>query len=356
MNRLFCALFFLPFVSLAFVDAVSADSPLLAYWEFNDVEDTRTAVDTVAGRRGSVLGGATYTADAGGRTGAAGDYGMDFGTRVSGPQVRVADGTFLNTGSNTVTYSFWQQLVDNPSRDHWGTGSRFAFLAVSASADINGHGARANVKPTGEIVFGTAGENMVVAPPAGHDFRQWNHYAFVKDGDSGQIWVNGTLAVEGSQSTPLPTTFTELTIGSLGPHHDFSLQGKIDDFAVFDAALAPEQIERLAAGESALSVVSVETRFIRGDVNADSTTDISDSIAILDVLFLGQGELTCQDAADANDDGRVDISDAIMTLEVLFLGQGTVPPPGTKECGVDPTDDELECETPHANCVTSNGG
>jgi hypothetical protein len=61
------------------------------------------------------------------------------------------------------------------------------------------------------------------------------------------------------------------------------------------------------------------------------------------VLFLGQGEITCQDAADSNDDGEVDISDAVATLGVLFVGQGVIPLPGMHDCGRDPTFDQLTC-------------
>lgn len=85
--------------------------------------------------------------------------------------------------------------------------------------------------------------------------------------------------------------------------------------------------------------------FRRGDTNADSTVDISDAVATLGALFLGDGEIPCLDAADANDDGTVDLSDAVFTLGVLFLGQGTIPYPGVNACGVDPTDDPTGCES-----------
>ncbi len=90
---------------------------------------------------------------------------------------------------------------------------------------------------------------------------------------------------------------------------------------------------------------SFENLFLRGDSNSDGTVDISDSLFTLNYLFVGGPPLSCQDAADTNDDGRVDISDPIGTLGVLFLGNGTIPLPGTMECGLDPTDDELGCET-----------
>jgi hypothetical protein len=90
--------------------------------------------------------------------------------------------------------------------------------------------------------------------------------------------------------------------------------------------------------------------FIRGDTNTDGAVDVSDAVATLGVLFLGQGEFACEDAADSNDDGSVDISDVVATLGVLFLGQGEIPLPGMHGCGPDPTPDDLTCDTPPASC------
>ena len=73
--------------------------------------------------------------------------------------------------------------------------------------------------------------------------------------------------------------------------------------------------------------------------------NISDAVFSLGSLFLGDGDPGCDDACDSNDDGAMDISDAIATLGVLFLGNGVIPLPGMMECGVDPTADDLGCET-----------
>src|SRR6185503_1676807 len=60
--------------------------------------------------------------------------------------------------------------------------------------------------------------------------------------------------------------------------------------------------------------------FRRGDVDGDRAVEITDTIAILDRLFLGARALDCPDAADGNDDGEIDLSDAIAILSRLFLG------------------------------------
>lgn len=94
-----------------------------------------------------------------------------------------------------------------------------------------------------------------------------------------------------------------------------------------------------------LGPIDSRSCFLRGECNDDGTVDISDTLSTLAVLFRGDGEITCQDACDSNDDGKVNISDVITTIGVLFLGKGVIPPPGVNQCGVDPTDDQLGCET-----------
>jgi len=82
--------------------------------------------------------------------------------------------------------------------------------------------------------------------------------------------------------------------------------------------------------------------YVRGDANGDARNDISDPIAILGCLFLGESCSTCSEASDANDDGAVQISDPIYLLNWRF-GSGVSPPSPFPDCGTDPTGDELEC-------------
>ena len=99
---------------------------------------------------------------------------------------------------------------------------------------------------------------------------------------------------------------------------------------------------RIGSGTDAVEVtVTVRTRFVRGNVNGDAETDISDPVFILFHLFLAEpAEVSCRDALDSNDDGELDISDAVHLLTALFLGGRTVPP---RVCGEDSTDDFLDC-------------
>lgn len=93
------------------------------------------------------------------------------------------------------------------------------------------------------------------------------------------------------------------------------------------------------------------TPFLRGEVNDDSAVDISDSVFILEWIFLGAQEPGCVAAANANGDAEVDISDPIWLLEHEFLG-GPAPVEPFGECGPGtlPSDEEHGCATPPAAC------
>jgi len=71
---------------------------------------------------------------------------------------------------------------------------------------------------------------------------------------------------------------------------------------------------------------------------------ITDSIALLQHLFLGGAAPGCLAAADLNDDGLLGIDDAIAGLGYLFLGDS---PPALPfpDCGLDPTPGDLDCGT-----------
>ncbi len=92
-------------------------------------------------------------------------------------------------------------------------------------------------------------------------------------------------------------------------------------------------------------LVSIETQpwidsfFVRGDANSDSAVTISDSIRILEHIFLGQFNPSCFDACDANDDGHLFINDAVILLTHLFVD--AQPEFITGKCTYDPTNDSL---------------
>jgi hypothetical protein len=254
------------------INSVPLPAPLqlLAYWEFNDVDDTGNAVDSSNGHVGEILG-AVYTPDAGGRSGNVGDYGMDFGVTSAGQTVRVPNGSIVNEAFlfDEVTIAFWQKLAQ--------PASTTAFKAVSPSSTGAQRGLSAHA-PWGDniVYFDSAGccevpgQRLQNAVPAGADLTQWHHFAFVKNGDVKEIWLNGELVISQPDAVPLPFDITELFLGS-GSGGAESIQGILDDFALFSRALTPEQITDLAGGASAFDLIGPQEVVVT-DVSVDSLT------------------------------------------------------------------------------------
>ena len=88
--------------------------------------------------------------------------------------------------------------------------------------------------------------------------------------------------------------------------------------------------------------------FRRGEANEDGSLDLSDGITVLNYLFTGTAALSCLKAGDSNDSGVLDLSDGVYLLSYLFLG-GPAPPAPFPECGMDPTEDALDCAS-YAGC------
>ena len=86
--------------------------------------------------------------------------------------------------------------------------------------------------------------------------------------------------------------------------------------------------------------------FIRGDFDGDGIVQtVADPLRLLRWGFSGGEDPPCFDAADANDDDEVSaLPDALYLLRWAFTSGDAPPDPGVDECGVDPTDDDLDCE------------
>ena len=127
----------------------------------------------------------------------------------------------------------------------------------------------------------------------------------------------------------------EFCTGVVAPETPISVG--VASLAIFSEGFAPATVDGSIEGVAA-------PVFRRGDANHDSNVDIADAVALLSILFGGAPLPTCLDAGDANDDAKVDIADSVTVLGVLFLG-ATPLPPGPVDCGVDPTDDTLSCDS-----------
>ena len=82
----------------------------------------------------------------------------------------------------------------------------------------------------------------------------------------------------------------------------------------------------------------------RGDVDGDGRLSITDAITALRYLFTDGEQPGCLKTADADDDGLLSVTDAVRILGYLFRGDDPLPGP-FRECGMDPSEDELSCES-----------
>lgn len=85
------------------------------------------------------------------------------------------------------------------------------------------------------------------------------------------------------------------------------------------------------------------TAFQRGDCNMDGGFDISDPARLLEFMFGGGSQPSCLDSCDANDDGMLDLADVIALLCGMFCSPAMPLPEPFTNCGVDPTEDALNC-------------
>ncbi len=150
-----------------------------------------------------------------------------------------------------------------------------------------------------------------------------------------EIWRDGERIAELSSAD---TTFEDCFVEHRP--HEYVLRGET------------ERGERVVSPRYTVPV------FVRGDANSSGGIDLTDAIAILRFLFLGDAAPACEDAADSDDDGELGINDAIRTLNWLFTGGSPPAPPAAAEasyrpedCGIDLTVDALGCDRASATCA-----
>lgn len=239
-------------ISLGFSPVSAESAPLklgkvnlIAHWDFNDPSAPEAATDRIQGLVGTLESGAVYTEDSTGHTGQAGDHAVDFGSDGASEKIRV-DGAWAQPlgALDQVTVAYWQQL------NTVGTSFGFWFQSPSSGGGrgISGH------TPWSDrtLYFDTAGccgagtQRINKTAPAEFDFLSWHHYAFVKDGSTKRIYIDGELFLEGTGALPLPSDYTEVIIGNSTTTP--ATRGRLDDFMVFGSPLSGSQVAQLFAG------------------------------------------------------------------------------------------------------------
>ncbi|MEO8428380.1 MAG: LamG-like jellyroll fold domain-containing protein [Verrucomicrobiota bacterium] len=263
-------------ISLGYSDP--GGNPATLDWSFETYSYTGPSKDTLHGYNGFIVGKALFTADAGGHTGKAGDYAIDF-AKGGGAWVDILDASFLNaaTTNDQLSFSFWVYRYD--------INASSAFWANSASA---GRGFQAHTPWSDDtIYFDTMGccdtgtqrisdniSSFADYSTVGDDtwWNKWHQFVFTKKADQKNIYIDGKLFLNGSSSNPLLGDFTEIALGTDGtPGADY-MHGKIDDFAVFSTEISAADAAKLAGSTSPSAVTGLIAYWPFDDATATPPT------------------------------------------------------------------------------------
>ena len=278
-------------------DQNTAGGGLLGFWDFNDASVASSVPDVSGNAHVGSLLNASFSADAAGRTGAAGDLALTLPGNGLMSVAAAAGGAFDSSAANdAISLSVWVNgdAALQPSGD-------FLFYA---GGNADGSGSRvlgAHVPWADSVIYWDTTDccnpslhRVFVGEPNPARWEgEWNHYVFVKRGDSKEIWQNGALLHSGTNTADF-TAFRSLFLGGTAGGGS-GYHGRVDDFAIWDGALSLGEISAISAGGSPLEArrlaplvateISAQMRNINSSMYARVHFNVADP-APLNVLLL----------------------------------------------------------------------
>jgi hypothetical protein len=239
-------------VALTYPDPSGA--PTTLEYSFTVTTYSGPAKDKVASYPALIMGSAVYTADAGGASGKAGDYGMDL--TVKGGPVQVIDSKFMQalnaaTAGDELSVSMWIKKYDIAD------SSAFYFTSPTQARVYQAHVPWSNSR----VYFDTAGccdattqridEDIAIFPGYSGDATWWNSwhlFVFTKKADQKNVYIDGSLFLNGSSSGLLSTDINQLNIGADNSTTGGKMHAVVDDFAVYGKELTAANITALKSG------------------------------------------------------------------------------------------------------------
>lgn len=285
-------------VEFGYLDA--GGEPAVREWSFVAAVYSPTK-DKVAGYPGLITGNGKFSADGGGRSGAAGDYAMDGTPKGGYAEVPNTDWAKAAFAADEVTVAFWVKKYDIAD------SSAFNFRSTTTDPDSQ-RAFHAHVPwSDNTIYFDTAGccdadTQRISANTTtfsgwvgntdplelGFWTNSWHHMAFSKKGGNKQIYIDGIQFLTGEGANPVPSDLSGLFIGS--DNGGSPIHGLIDDFAVFSTQLGETDLKALAGG-AAPSTLASKGLLAHWDFNDAGTTVVPPTIAIQGTTITYTGTL-----------------------------------------------------------------
>lgn len=230
------------FVITIFISLISKDiyaqeeANLVGMWIFEGSGD-RIVDSSGNGNDGEMFGGVERTDD--------GKFGKGVWFDGKKAHIDIKDSEDLHT--ETFTLLSWFKLEE--ATGSWQTifgkqsGGSGLIIEVAAGGVLN-TGFGGDWLCTGETVI---------------DDGKWHHVASVYDGESVQLYIDGSLDMETTGGTRPPENTMPLRIGG-SPDIGEMFCGPIDEVAFFDVPLTEEEIQNLMEGFANLLAVEPENK------------------------------------------------------------------------------------------------
>ena len=214
-----------------------ANAALIASWSGDG-----NANDSVAGRNGTLINGATFDS---------GYSGQAFRLDGSNDYVSVADDNVWTFGANPFTISLWanfdvvkvQTLGQLPNVFIGHSPGPFSQNKWVFFYDDNGNLAFHINDTGGNSVFLTSPTLFV--PTLG----EWHHVAVTRSGSTYTFYADGVSLGTASSAMSIPNASGPLTIGQAENLGFFD--GRLDEIQIYNEALSASQIGQLAVPEPA---------------------------------------------------------------------------------------------------------
>jgi hypothetical protein len=235
------------------IDAdVASPSGPIAHWKLDEANGT-TAVDSVGGHDGTVVGNPTWSA---GTLGGA----LDF----DGAGDRVDVGSILDGSASQISVTAWVFKRDTGDDRVISKSSSTAIVDHIFSLGVTGTTIRTRLRTTDN--GGTSNYDGGSIP-----LNQWVHLAFTYDGGMLRIYMDGAETASHAITGDMIASTLDVAIGNVNATDDRYWNGLLDDVRIYDRFLDPVEIADLAAqgGGGGGSPTIVEVRVATGNDDAE---------------------------------------------------------------------------------------